>query len=125
MNPGDFNRRLLLQTLTTADDGAGGTTLTGWVDAFEFMGHVEAGDSGKRLNYNQIITEGWTHRITTYFMGAVNMPGIRMRVILDDGTILPITSVVNQKYKNQFIQLLCNADADQPKYVFPTGSGSA
>lgn len=116
MNPGDLNRRLLLQTLTSEDDGAGGTVKTEWVDAFEFMAYVEAGDIGRRLNYNQIVTEGWSHRITTYFMGITNMPGIRMRVILEDGTVLLVHSVVNEKYKNQFIQLLCYADPDQPKY---------
>lgn len=125
MNPGDFNRRLLLQTISTATDGAGGTVLTGWEDELEFMALVEPFDMSRRVNYNQIITEPWTHRITTYFMGIVNMPGIRMRVVLEDGTICNVNSVVNKNYKNQFIELMCYADPDAPKWTFPIEDGSS
>jgi len=125
MNPGDFNRRLTLQTLSTSSDGAGGTAKDSWNDAFDFMAHVEPNDMSRRLNYNQIVTTDWTHRITTYYMGIVNMPGIRMRVVMEDGTILLINSVINNNYKNQLITLVCYADPDGQRYEFPLEAGYA
>ena len=58
-------------------------------------------------------------------MGIVNMPGIRMRVVLEDGTICNVNSVVNKNYKNQFIELMCYADPDAPKWTFPIEDGSS
>ena len=58
-------------------------------------------------------------------MGLVDMPGIRMRVVLEDGTVLNVNSVINEKYKNQLITLVCFADPDALLYTFPVEAGFA
>lgn len=123
MNAGRFNRRILLQTLTSADDNAGGTTGGVWNDGIWCFAEVIPATASRRLNYNQIITEGWTHIITTYFMGVDLQPNVRMRAVLDDGTIMLIHSVVNVDYKNHMIELAAFADPMADKYDFPIEAG--
>lgn len=117
MNPGQFNREVLLQRLTTVADGAGGTTKTDWVDVQYIMASVEPAAANRRLNYNQIITEGWSHILTTWYMGIALEPNVRMRAILEDGTIMLIHSVINNSYQNKLMELACYADPMEEKYT--------
>jgi head-tail adaptor len=119
MNAGNLNRRILLQTLTSANDGAGGTTNGVWADGDWCFAEVIPVTASRRLNYNQIITEGWSHLITTYFMGVSLQPNVRMRAVLDDGTIMLIHSVINIDYKNHLIELAAYADPMAEKYELP------
>lgn len=122
MNPGQFNREVLLQRLTTVADGAGGTTKTDWVDVQYIMASVEPAAANRRLNYNQIITEGWSHILTTWYMGIALEPNVRMRAILEDGTIMLIHSVINNSYQNKLMELACYADPMEEKYTMPVKS---
>jgi head-tail adaptor len=122
MNPGQFNREVLLQRLTTVSDGAGGTTRTEWVDVQYIMASVEPAAANRRLNYNQIITEGWSHVLTTWYMAGLE-PNVRMRAVLEDGTIMLIHSVINNSYHNRQMELACYADPMDAKYDFPVEDG--
>ena len=119
MNPGEFNRLITVQYLTSDDDGAGGTTNGNWITKYQFFAKVVPATASRRLNYNQIVTEGWSHVIITHFMGLNKMPTVRMRGVLDDGTIMLIHSVINVDYHNQLLELACYADPMEAKYIFP------
>lgn len=118
MNPGQFNRQVIIQRLETIADGAGGTVKQTWLDFITVMASVEPVASNKRLNYNQIITEGWSHILTTWYMGIALEPNVRMRAILEDGTIMLIHSVINNSYQNKLMELACYADPMAEKYIF-------
>lgn len=118
MNPGQFNRQVIIQRLETIADGAGGTVKQTWLDFITVMASVEPVASNKRLNYNQIITEGWSHILTTWYMGIALEPNVRMRAILEDGTIMLIHSVINNSYQNKLMELACYADPMAEKHIF-------
>lgn len=124
MNPGQFNRQVIIQRLETIADGAGGTVKQTWLDFITVMASVEPVASNKRLNYNQIITEGWSHILTTWYMGIALEPNVRMRAILDNGEIMLIHSVINNSYQNKLMELACYADPMGEKYTF-TGDETA
>ena len=118
MNPGQFNRQVIIQRLETIADGAGGTVKQTWVDFITVMASVEPAGANRRLNYNQIVTEGWSHVLTTWYMGLDLEPNVRMRAILEDGTIMLIHSVINNSYHNRQMELACYADPMEEKYTF-------
>ena len=118
MNPGQFNRQVIIQRLETIADGAGGTVKQTWVDFITVMASVEPAGANRRLNYNQIVTEGWSHVLTTWYMGMDLEPNVRMRAVLDDGTIMLIHSVINNSYHNRQMELACYADQMAEKYTF-------
>jgi len=118
MNPGQFNRQVIIQRLETIADGAGGTIKQTWVDFITVMASVEPAAANRRLNYNQIVTEGWSHVLTTWYMGLALEPNVRMRAVLDDGTIMLIHSVINNSYHNRQMELACYADPMAEKYTF-------
>ena len=118
MNPGQFNRQVIIQRLETIADGAGGTVKQTWVDFITVMASVEPVGANRRLNYNQIVTEGWSHVLTTWYMGIALEPNVRMRAILEDGTIMLIHSVINNSYHNRQMELACYADPMAEKYTF-------
>ena len=118
MNPGQFNRQVIIQRLETIADGAGGTIKQTWVDFITVMASVEPAAANRRLNYNQIVTEGWSHVLTTWYMGLDLEPNVRMRAVLDDGTIMLIHSVINNSYHNRQMELACYADPMAEKYTF-------
>ena len=118
MNPGQFNRQVIIQRLEAIADGAGGTIKQTWVDFITVMASVEPAGANRGLNYNQIVTEGWSHVLTTWYMGLDLEPNVRMRAILDDGTIMLIHSVINNSYHNRQMELACYADPMAEKYTF-------
>jgi head-tail adaptor len=118
MNPGQFNRQVIIQRLEAIADGAGGTIKQTWVDFITVMASVEPAAANRRLNYNQIVTEGWSHVLTTWYMGIALEPNVRMRAVLDDGTIMLIHSVINNSYHNRQMELACYADPMAEKYTF-------
>ena len=76
MNPGQFNRQVIIQRLEAIADGAGGTIKQTWVDFITVMASVEPVGANRRLNYNQIITEGCSHVLTTRYMGIALEPNV-------------------------------------------------
>ena len=118
MNPGQFNRQVIIQRLETIADGAGGTIKQTWVDFITVMASVEPAGANRRLNYSQIVTEGWSHVLTTWYMGIALEPNVRMRAVLEDGTIMLIHSVINNSYHNRQMELACYADPMAEKYPF-------
>ena len=109
MNPGELNRQITLQRVETIPDGAGGTLRTAWIPIGVCFAKVEPEKAGRRFRHNQIISDGWGHLITTYYLAIE--PTVRMRVILDNSEILYVHSIVNKGYQNKWMELHCYADA--------------
>jgi hypothetical protein len=103
MNPGRLNRHLRLEAIITAPDGAGGTTLSGWVQVAEFMGEVIPSDGSRYLETSQI-SFSQAFRITTYFMPDLFI-NRRQRIVIDSGENVIIHSIRNLDSRNQWVEI--------------------
>jgi len=121
MNPGRLNRHLRLEAIITAPDGAGGTTLSGWVQVAEFMGEVIPSDGSRYLETSQI-SFSQAFRITTYFMRELFI-NRRQRIVIDSGENVIIHSIRNLDSRNQWVEIFGYIQEGMTEETGLTGGG--
>lgn len=101
---GNYRTPCTYQTLTSTNDGAGGTSAGTWTDEFTMMVEVKPMTGFKRLEYTSII-KGNAYVVTTHYRTDIEKAG---RLELFDGRVLNIRSIANMDYKNRKLEIIAD-----------------
>lgn len=98
---GELNRRVTLQAVTRAPDGAGGYVET-WIDLATIWSKVEA-LCGRELFLAQQVQAELSHRVTIRFRHKIT-PAMRLKYGI---RILEIVAPINPDEGTELLQLMC------------------
>ena len=106
MYAGRMDTRVTVQRPETTRDAWGGV-VEGWGLVASTWAAVEP-LTGRELFAAQATQSETTYRLTTRYMAGVDAS---CRVLLDDGRVLNITAVIDERNQHRFMQLMCKAAA--------------
>ena len=106
IDPGRMNVFFTLQTLTTTDDGAGGTDTPVWEDVVGFWGELIHGGRGNSFRDTEQVF-AYSYQVNTYWMAELDMNLERKRLVTDSGKTLYIENVQNVEEKNMYAVIYC------------------
>ena len=106
MYAGRLDTRITVERPETTRDAFGGV-VEGWGLVASTWAAVEP-LTGRELFAAQATQSETTYRLTTRYMAGVDAS---CRVLLDDGRVLNITAVIDERNQHRFMQLMCKAAA--------------
>ena len=104
INPGNLRHRVTFQSLTTADDGYGGTVET-WGDTATVWASVEPLSGFERIQAMQV-SPRLSHRVVMRYRADVDA-GDRLSY---DGRVFDITAVIDEDERHRELTLLCEEE---------------
>ena len=109
INPGNLNVKFKLQTLSTTDDGSGGTDEPVWTNVAEFFGALYNKTGKREMSYTEMVVRD-EFMIKTYFMKELPELTEETRLVYDQNKHLYIDYINNIENRNQIIEIHCRRE---------------
>ena len=106
IDPGKMNVFFTLETLTSQDDGAGGTDTPEWEKEVDFWGELL---QSRRNTFIRDTEQSfpYEYKVNTYWMPELDMNLEKKRLVTDSGKILYIENIENVEEKNMYAVIYC------------------
>ena len=104
MNPGRLDQRITIQRLETTRDDFGGV-IEGWALVASTWAAVEP-LQGREFIAAMAVQAESTIKVRVRYLSGVDAS---CRVVLDDGRVLGIVAVIDERNQHRYLQLMCKA----------------